>query len=98
MHGSYRARWRTCLLFDSIWSVFQTLVTHDWVSEGQWRADASSPCIGAGFGILKKKKKKGKRCYLHLCMYLLLNVINCIFNTVVIVLFVIGRSVLPAFG
>lgn len=29
------------------------------------------------------KEKKGKRCYLHLCMYLLLNVINCIFNTVV---------------
>lgn len=43
-----------------------------------------STCIGAGFGILKRKK--GKRCYLHLCMYLLLNVINCIFNTVVIVI------------
>lgn len=94
MHGWYRGKWRTCLLFDSIWSVFQTLVTHDWVSKGQWRTDASVHMHWVWFWYFKEKK--GKRCYLHLCMYLLLNVINCIFNTVVIV--IVGRTVLSAFG
>lgn len=58
MHGSYRGRWRTCLLFDSIWSVFQTLVTHDWVSEGQWRADASVHMYWGWFWYFKEKKRK----------------------------------------
>lgn len=44
--------------FDSIRSVFQTLVTHDWVSEGQWRADASVHLYWAWFWYFKEKKRK----------------------------------------
>lgn len=65
--------WPFGLFFRHLWHVMGR--------EGRQCAKCICSCVIIGFGI--KKKRRRKCCYLHLCMYLLLSVINCIFNIVV---------------